>query len=120
MLHFISVCTFCLDKNNHNLENSTCDPLKFTIGQCHTYCITVYGKVHLKLYAATELNDFNFSRNSDEARDCYTNVIDTFGSNCYDKEKLTEEALVIGGKINGHDLSKCLSNFLYSTKCGYD
>ena len=30
---------------HHNLENSTCDPLKYTM-ESLTYCINIYGKIH--------------------------------------------------------------------------
>ena len=32
---------------HHDLENSTCDPHKGHNGQTHTYCINIYGKLHL-------------------------------------------------------------------------
>ena len=32
-------------KMHHNLESSTCDPLK-TNWQYHTFCIHLYGKIH--------------------------------------------------------------------------
>ena len=33
-------------EKHQNLENSTCDSLKYTIArQYHTYCINVYGKI---------------------------------------------------------------------------
>ena len=31
---------------HHNLENSTCDPLKYTMGNPITYNINMYGKIH--------------------------------------------------------------------------
>ena len=36
-------------KNQHNLENLTCDPLKYIMDNSILYCINIYGKIHLFL-----------------------------------------------------------------------
>ena len=36
--HLLSLKQLLRTEIHHNLENSTCDPLKYTMGSPHTYC----------------------------------------------------------------------------------